>query len=29
VDFYTGLGLLEPAERTCGGHRLYSPAAVE
>jgi MerR family copper efflux transcriptional regulator len=29
VDFYTGLGLLEPAQRTSGGHRLYSPAAVE
>ena len=24
VDFYTGLGLIEPAERTAGNFRLYS-----
>jgi MerR family copper efflux transcriptional regulator len=29
VDFYTGLGLLEPAARTAGGYRLYPADAVE
>lgn len=29
VDFYTNLGLIQPAERTSGGFRLYDPATVE
>ena len=29
VDFYTNLGLIEPAERTEGGFRLYDPATVD
>jgi MerR family transcriptional regulator, copper efflux regulator len=29
VDFYTGLGLLSPAERTAGGYRLYAADTVE
>ena len=29
VDFYTNLGLLQPAERTSGGFRLYDPSSVE
>lgn len=29
VDFYTGLGLLEPAERTAGNFRLYSADCVD
>lgn len=29
VDFYTNLGLLQPAERTAGGFRLYDPSSVE
>jgi MerR family copper efflux transcriptional regulator len=28
VDYYTQLGLLQAAERTGGGFRLYDPAAV-
>src|SRR5690349_16606092 len=28
VDYYTGLGLLEPAARTEAGYRLYHPSAV-
>ncbi|GAA1029208.1 hypothetical protein GCM10009557_16900 [Virgisporangium ochraceum] len=28
VDYYTGLGLLEPATRTDAGYRLYHPTAV-
>ena len=28
VDYYTGLGLLEPAARTDAGYRLYHPSAV-
>jgi MerR family copper efflux transcriptional regulator len=29
VDYYTQLGLLQTAERTGGGFRLYQPAAVD
>ena len=29
VDFYTGLGLIEPAERTAGNFRLYSAGCVD
>ncbi|MBL1080282.1 MerR family transcriptional regulator [Nocardia sp. 2] len=29
IDYYTGLGLLVPAERTAGNYRLYDPAAVD
>lgn len=29
VDYYTQLGLLQTAERTGGGFRLYDPAAVD
>jgi DNA-binding transcriptional MerR regulator len=29
VDFYTGLGLIRPAERTGSGYRLYDQGAVE
>lgn len=29
VDFYTGLGLIEAAERTAGNFRLYRPECVE
>ncbi|GIJ43239.1 hypothetical protein Val02_01250 [Virgisporangium aliadipatigenens] len=29
VDFYTSLGLIEPAGRTAGNFRLYSPATVD
>ncbi|TLG15751.1 MerR family transcriptional regulator [Nocardia cyriacigeorgica] len=29
IDYYTGLGLLTPAERTAGGYRLYHPADVD
>ena len=29
VDYYTGLSLLTPVERTAGNFRLYDPAAVE
>ena len=29
VDFYTGLGLIEPAERTAGNFRLYSGDCVD
>jgi len=29
VDFYTNLGLIQPAQRTSGGFRLYDPSAVE
>lgn len=29
VDFYTGLGLIEPSERTAGNFRLYDPECVE
>lgn len=29
VDFYTGLGLIEPAERTAGNFRLYSADCVD
>lgn len=29
VDYYTNLGLLTPAERTPGNHRLYHPGDVE
>jgi MerR family copper efflux transcriptional regulator len=29
VDYYTQLGLLQTAERTGGGFRLYAPAAVD
>lgn len=29
VDYYTGLGLLDPAARTEGNFRLYSPGAVD
>ena len=29
VDFYTNLGLIQPAERTSGGFRLYDPSMVE
>ncbi|MBF6455120.1 MerR family transcriptional regulator [Nocardia cyriacigeorgica] len=28
IDYYTGLGLLTPAERTGGGYRLYHPRDV-
>lgn len=28
VDYYTGLGLLEPAARTDAGYRMYHPSAV-
>lgn len=28
VDYYTRLGLIEPAERTDGNYRLYAPEAV-
>ena len=28
VDYYTGLGLLEPAARSEAGYRLYHPSAV-
>lgn len=28
VDYYTGLGLLTPAERTAGGYRLYEAADI-
>ena len=28
VHEYTLLGLIEPAQRTAGGHRLYDPAVV-
>lgn len=28
VDYYTGLGLLTPAERSGGNYRLYDPADV-
>ncbi|RZU46698.1 MerR-like DNA binding protein [Krasilnikovia cinnamomea] len=29
VDYYTSLGLLQPAERTDGGYRLYHPATAD
>jgi MerR family copper efflux transcriptional regulator len=29
IDYYTGLGLLEPAARTEGNFRLYSPDAID
>jgi MerR family copper efflux transcriptional regulator len=29
VDFYTNLGLIQPAQRTTGGYRLYNPLTVE
>lgn len=29
VDFYTGLGLIEPAERTAGNFRLYSTDCID
>ena len=29
VDFYTQLGLIQPASRTDGGFRLYTPSTVE
>jgi MerR family copper efflux transcriptional regulator len=29
VDYYTQLGLLQTAERTSGGFRLYDPAAAD
>lgn len=29
VDFYTTLGLLEPAARTEAGYRLYDPSSVD
>ncbi len=29
VDFYTNLGLIQAAERTDGGFRLYDPATVD
>jgi DNA-binding transcriptional MerR regulator len=29
VDFYTNLGLIQPAQRTSGGFRLYGPGTVE
>lgn len=29
VDFYTSLGLIEPAGRTAGNFRLYAPATVD
>lgn len=29
VDYYTGLNLLAPAERTAGNFRLYGPEAIE
>ncbi|MBB5866950.1 DNA-binding transcriptional MerR regulator [Allocatelliglobosispora scoriae] len=29
IDFYTSLGLIQPAERTGGGYRLYDQATVE
>ncbi|MEU5690834.1 MerR family transcriptional regulator [Actinosynnema sp. NPDC020468] len=29
VDYYTGLGLLTPAQRTAGGYRLYVPTDVD
>jgi MerR family copper efflux transcriptional regulator len=29
VDYYTQLGLLQTAERTGGGYRLYDPAAID
>ncbi|MGI5222697.1 MerR family transcriptional regulator [Nocardia sp. CA-290969] len=28
VDYYTGLGLLAPAERTAGGYRLYDATDI-
>ncbi|MGM1061477.1 MerR family transcriptional regulator [Saccharothrix sp. Mg75] len=29
VDYYTGLGLLSPAQRTAGGYRLYERSDVD
>jgi DNA-binding transcriptional MerR regulator len=29
IDYYTSLGLLEPAARTPGNYRLYHPTAVD
>lgn len=29
IDYYTRLGLLEPAVRTNGSHRLYDPSCIE
>lgn len=29
VDFYTRMGLLEPAERSVGNYRLYPPESVD
>lgn len=29
VDYYTGIGLLRPAQRTAGNYRLYAPGDVE
>lgn len=29
VDFYTNLGLIQPAQRTSGGYRLYDPSTVD
>jgi MerR family copper efflux transcriptional regulator len=29
VDFYTSLGLVEPAARSAGNYRLYEPVAAE
>ncbi|MET7400815.1 MerR family transcriptional regulator [Dactylosporangium sp. AC04546] len=29
VDFYTGLGLIEAAQRTAGNFRLYDPSCVD
>ncbi|WP_282776387.1 MULTISPECIES: MerR family transcriptional regulator [unclassified Nocardia] len=29
IDYYTGLGLLVPAQRSAGNYRLYDPADVD
>ncbi|MDQ2585218.1 MerR family transcriptional regulator [Saccharothrix yanglingensis] len=29
VDYYTTLGLIDPAQRTAGGYRLYQPSDVD
>ncbi|WP_306359956.1 MerR family transcriptional regulator [Nocardia sp. CC227C] len=29
IDYYTSLGLLEPAQRSAGNYRLYDPADVD
>ncbi|GAA3465269.1 MerR family transcriptional regulator [Saccharothrix longispora] len=29
IDYYTTLGLIDPAQRTAGGYRLYQPSDVD